>query len=43
VLDPLWIAVSIGSYGLAIAAAVLVASALGRRFAPASTLKMGES
>lgn len=43
VLDPLWIAVAVGSYTLAIAAAVLVASALGRRFAPASTLKMGEA
>ena len=28
--------------GLVIVVAVLVASALGRRFAPASTLKMGE-
>jgi putative ABC transport system permease protein len=43
VLDPLWIAIAVGSYTLAIAAAVLVASALGRRFAPASTLKMGEA
>jgi putative ABC transport system permease protein len=43
VLDPAWIAIAVGSYTLAIAAAVLVASALGRRFAPASTLKMGEA
>ena len=41
-LDPLWIVVAVGAYALAIVTAVLVASALGRRFAPASTLKMGE-
>jgi putative ABC transport system permease protein len=43
VLDPVWIAVAVGIYGLAIAVTVLVSSAFGRRFAPASTLKMGES
>ena len=35
-------AAAVGGYALAIVVAVLVASALGRRFAPASTLKMGE-
>ncbi|HOY81840.1 MAG TPA: FtsX-like permease family protein [Rhodoglobus sp.] len=41
-LEPVWIAAAVGGYALAIVVAVLVASALGRRFAPASTLKMGE-
>lgn len=42
-LNPAWIAIAVGVYALAVVAAVLVATALGRRFAPASTLKMGES
>ncbi|KQP56119.1 FtsX-like permease family protein [Agreia sp. Leaf283] len=42
-LDPLWIAGAVGIYTVTIVVAVLVAAALGRRFAPASTLKMGES
>ncbi|KQO05023.1 hypothetical protein ASF06_18420 [Agreia sp. Leaf244] len=42
-LDPLWIAGAVGIYAVTIVVAVLVAAALGRRFAPASTLKMGES
>ncbi|MCY7412917.1 MAG: FtsX-like permease family protein, partial [Salinibacterium sp.] len=41
--EPVWIAVAVGSYAIAIAGAVIVTSALGRRFAPASTLKMGEA
>ncbi len=43
VLDPTWIVIAVGVYALAIATTVLVSSAFGRRFAPASTLKMGES
>lgn len=42
-LVPLWIAGALGLYVVTVLAAVLVAAALGRRFAPASTLKMGES
>ncbi|MDO7880789.1 ABC transporter permease [Antiquaquibacter soli] len=42
-IDPLWIIVAVGAYALAVLAAVLVATALGRRFAPASTLKMGDA
>jgi len=42
-LEAVWIAVAVGSYAIAIAGSVIVASALGRRFAPASTLKMGEA
>ena len=42
-LDPGWIALAVGIYAVTVIAAVLVATALGRRFAPASTLKMGES
>jgi putative ABC transport system permease protein len=41
-LDPLWIAGAVGVYAVTILATVLVAAALGRRLAPASTLKMGE-
>ncbi|MBF4634802.1 ABC transporter permease [Agreia pratensis] len=42
-IDPLWIAGALGIYAVTIVAAVLIAAAIGRRFAPASTLKMGES
>ena len=42
-LLPAWIAAAVGVYALTILATVLIAAALGRRFAPASTLKMGES
>ena len=42
-LDVGWIAIAVGVYAVTVVAAVLVATALGRRFAPASTLKMGES
>lgn len=42
-LDPGWIALAVGIYAITVLAAVLVSTALGRRFAPASTLKMGES
>ena len=42
-LDPAWIASAVGIYAATVLAAVLVSTALGRRFAPASTLKMGES
>jgi len=41
-LDPLWILGAVGIYAVTILATVLVAAALGRRLAPASTLKMGE-
>jgi len=41
-LVPLWIAAAVGIYALTILTTVLLAAALGRRFAPASTLKMGE-
>lgn len=41
-LDPVWIAGSIGAFALVVVIAGLVAAALGRRFAPAGTLKMGE-
>ena len=41
-IAPLWIAGAVGVYAIAVVGAVLVASALGRRFAPAATLKMGE-
>ena len=43
VLEPVWIVGAVAAYALAIVTAVLIASALGRRFAPASTLKMGET
>ena len=42
-IDPFWIAGALGIYAVTIVAAVLIAAALGKRFAPASTLKMGES
>lgn len=42
-LDATWIAAAVGVYALAVLAAVVVSTAVGRRFAPASTLKMGES
>ncbi|MGX5681158.1 FtsX-like permease family protein [Schumannella luteola] len=42
-IDPLAVAVAVGAYVLAVLTAVLVATALGRRFAPASTLKMGDA
>ena len=42
-LVPLWVVGAVGIYATTVLAAVLVAAALGRRFAPASTLKMGES
>ncbi len=42
-LDVGWVAIAVGVYAVTVVAAVLVSTALGRRFAPASTLKMGES
>jgi putative ABC transport system permease protein len=42
-IDPLSIAAAVGVFALAVAGAVLIASVLGRRLAPASSLKMGES
>jgi putative ABC transport system permease protein len=42
VLEPLWIVGAIAAFGLAVVAAVLVATAAGRRLAPAGVLKMGE-
>ena len=42
VLDPLWIVGAIAAFVAAVVCAVLVATAAGRRFAPAGVLKMGE-
>lgn len=41
-VDPLWILAAVGSFVLVVLLAGIVAGALGRRFAPAGTLKMGE-
>lgn len=42
VIEPLWIAATVGAFALVVILAGFVAAALGRRFAPAGTLKMGE-
>jgi putative ABC transport system permease protein len=42
VADPLWVAGAIGAFALVVLLAGAIAGALGRRFAPAGTLKMGE-
>ncbi|MEO5922188.1 MAG: ABC transporter permease, partial [Pseudolysinimonas sp.] len=42
VIEPLWIAASVGTFIAVVVLAGLLASALGRRFAPAGALKMGE-
>ncbi|CAN5285322.1 hypothetical protein BH11ACT3_BH11ACT3_15330 [soil metagenome] len=41
-VDPLWITAAIGAFSVVVVLAGIVAAALGRRFAPAGTLKMGE-
>jgi putative ABC transport system permease protein len=41
-LDPVGVAVAIGAFVIAVAGAVVVATAAGRRFAPAGVLKMGD-
>ncbi len=41
-IEPLWIAGAVGAFALVVVLAGIVAAALGRRFAPAGTLKMGE-
>lgn len=43
VIDPLWLAVGVGAFAAAVVVAGLLAAALSRRFAPAGTLKMGET
>jgi putative ABC transport system permease protein len=41
-IEPLWIAASVAVFVVVVVIAGLLASALGRRFAPAGALKMGE-
>jgi putative ABC transport system permease protein len=41
-VDPLWVLVAVGSFAVVVLVSGVVAGALGRRFAPAGTLKMGE-
>ncbi|MCU1416005.1 MAG: FtsX-like permease family protein, partial [Schumannella sp.] len=41
-IEPLWVLAAVGSFGIVVVLAGVVAAALGRRFAPAGTLKMGE-
>jgi putative ABC transport system permease protein len=41
-IEPLWIAAAVGAFVVVVVIAALLASALGRRFAPAGALKMGE-
>lgn len=41
-IDPLWVLGAVGAFVLVVVLAGIVAAALGRRFAPAGTLKMGE-
>jgi putative ABC transport system permease protein len=40
--DPVWVAAAVGAFALVVLFAGAIAGALGRRFAPAGTLKMGE-
>jgi putative ABC transport system permease protein len=42
VIEPLWVVGAVGMFIVVVIAAGLLASALGRRFAPAGALKMGE-
>ena len=42
VIEPLWLAAAVAVFVAVVALAGLLASALGRRFAPAGALKMGE-
>lgn len=41
-VEPLWVLAAIGSFSIVVILAGIIAAALGRRFAPAGTLKMGE-
>ena len=41
-IDPLWVGAAVAGFVVVVVIAGLVAIALGRRFAPAGTLKMGE-
>jgi putative ABC transport system permease protein len=41
-VDPVWLLAAVGAFVLVVVLAGVVAAALGRRFAPAGTLKMGE-
>ena len=41
-IDPLWVLAAVGAFALVVVVAGAVAGMLGRRFAPAGTLKMGE-
>jgi putative ABC transport system permease protein len=41
-IEPLWVAAAVGVFIAVVAIAGLLAGALGRRFAPAGALKMGE-
>jgi putative ABC transport system permease protein len=41
-VDLLWVGAAVAGFVVVVVIAGLVASALGRRFAPAGTLKMGE-
>lgn len=41
-LDPLWLLAAVGAFVVVVVLAGVIAGALGRRFAPAGTLKMGE-
>jgi len=42
VIEPLWVVAAVGIFIAVVVLAGLIASALGRRFAPAGALKMGE-
>lgn len=42
VVDPLWVAAAVGAFVIVVFLAGVIAAALGRRFAPAGALKMGE-
>jgi putative ABC transport system permease protein len=41
-IEPLWVLAAVGVFVVVVLAAGLIAAILGRRFAPAGTLKMGE-
>jgi putative ABC transport system permease protein len=41
-VDPLWVGAAVAAFIVVVVVSGIVASALGRRFAPAGTLKMGE-
>jgi putative ABC transport system permease protein len=41
-IEPLWVLGAVGAFALVVLTAGVIAALLGRRFAPAGTLKMGE-